>query len=53
MALVGSSLEVAYGFIVEDYDELVVILDHQMEQYYKNGVDASVLNTVCDIYGIG
>lgn len=53
VALVGRSLEETYGFIVEDYDDLVVMLDRQMEQYYKNGVDESVLATACDIYGLG
>ena len=53
VALVGRSLEANYSFIVEDYDDLVVMLDHQMEQYYKNGVNESVLVTVCDSYGIG
>ena len=53
VALVGRSLEDTYGFVVKDFDELVVMLDRQMEQYYKNGVDEGVLATVCDIYGIG
>lgn len=29
---------------------MVSVLDHQMEQYYKNKVDESVLETACDIY---
>ena len=49
--LVGRWLEDASGFIVEDYDDLVVMLDRQMEQYFKNGVNEGVLATVCDICG--
>jgi hypothetical protein len=49
VALVGRWLEDSSGFIVEDYDDLVVMLDHQMEQYFKNGVNEGVLATVCDI----
>lgn len=52
VALVGRWLEDTTGFIVEDYDELVLMLDHQMEQYYRNGVDEMVLATVRDICGI-
>ena len=52
IVLVGRWLENATGYIVEDYDDLVFMLDHQMEQYYRNGVDEKVLDTVCDILGI-
>ena len=33
VALVSRSLEANYSFIVEDFDDLVIMLDHQMEQY--------------------
>ena len=49
VALVGRWLEDSSGYIVEDYDDLVVMLDRQMEQYFKNGVNEGVLATVCDI----
>ena len=52
VVLVGRSLEASHNYIVEDYDDLVIMLDHQMEQYYKNGVDEGVLATVLDICGI-
>lgn len=52
VVLVGRYLEEATGFIVPDYDELVAMLDHQMEQYYRNSVDESVLVTVCDMFGL-
>ena len=50
--LVGRWLEDASGFVVEDYADLVTMLDHQMEQYFKNGVDEGVLATACDILGV-
>ena len=49
VVLIGRWLEDSSGFIVESYEDLVVMLDHQMEQYFKNGVNESVLATVCDI----
>ena len=52
VVLIGRTLEASDGFIVEDYENLVAMLDHQMEQYYRNGVDAGVLATACDILGI-
>ena len=52
VVLVGRTLEAFHGFIVEDYDDLVTMLDHQMEQYSKNGVDEGVLDTVRDIFGL-
>ena len=53
VVLVGRSLEESYGFVVPDYEDMVAMLDHQMEQYYRNGVDENVLDVACDIYGIG
>ena len=52
VVLIGRWLEDDSGFIVEDYDDLVVMLDRQMEQYFKNGVNEGVLATVCDICGV-
>lgn len=52
VVLIGRYLEGSTGFIVEDYDDLVAMLDHQMEQYYKNGVEEGVYTTVCDIFGL-
>ena len=52
VVLVGRWLEDITGFIVPDYDELVTMLDHQMETYFRNGVDESVLDTVTDMYGL-
>ena len=52
VVMVGRWLEDINGFIVPDYDELVAMLDNQMEKYFRNGVDESVLDTVTDIYGL-
>jgi len=52
VALIGRCLEADEDYIVEDYDELVDMLDHQMEQYSKNDVDESVLDTVYDILDV-
>ena len=35
-----------------DYDDMVAVLDHQMEQYYRNDVDEGLMSTACDIYGM-
>ena len=52
VVLIGRTLEAAHNYIVADYDELVMMLDNQMEKYYRNGVNESVLETVHGIYGI-
>ena len=52
VVLVGRWLEATNGFIVPDYDDLIVMLDRQMEQYFRNGVDEGVLDTAKDIYGL-
>ena len=49
VVLMGRWMEETKGYIVEDYDELILMLDHQMEQYYRNGIDESVIVTVFDI----
>ena len=51
-SLIGRWLEESHKFIVPDYDELVVMLDRQMEQYFRNSVDEGVLKTVRDIYNL-
>lgn len=50
VVLIGRWWEDYENIIVEDYDEMVNVIDHQMEQYHKNGVDESLFVTVCDIY---
>lgn len=52
VVLIGRYLEDSQGFIVEDYDDLIKMLDHQMEQYYRNELDENVLDTVRDICNI-
>ena len=52
VVLIGRYLEDTRGYIVPDYDELIAMLDHQMEQYYRNDVNESVFDTVCDILGV-
>lgn len=52
VVLIGRWWEDCENIIVEDYDDMVYVLEHQMEQYHKNGVDESVFVTACDIYDI-
>ena len=52
VVLIGRTLEATNGYIVEDYDDLVSMLDFQLEKYYRNGVNESVLVSVRDILGI-
>ena len=52
VALMARLLEESNGYIVEDFDELAFMLDHQMETYYRNKVDIGVYETVCDILDI-
>ena len=40
------------NIIVEDYDDMVDIIDYQMEQYYKNGTDENLFIAVCAIYDV-
>lgn len=40
------------GYVVEDFDEMLAALDHQMETYSRNNVDEGVFQTACDIYEI-
>ena len=44
--------DVVDGYVVEDFDAVLADLDHQMETYFRNGVDEGILQTACDIYGI-
>lgn len=44
--------DIVDGYIVEDYDSVLADLDHQMETYFRNGVDEGLLRTACDIYGL-
>lgn len=50
VVLIGRWWEECENIIVEDYDDMVAVLEHQMEQYHKNGIDESVFVTACDIY---
>jgi len=50
VVLIGRWREECENVIIEDYDDMVKVIDHQMEQYSKNGVDESLFVTVCDIY---
>ena len=52
VVLIGRWWEDRDNIIVEDYDDMVKVLDHQMEQYYKNDVNANVFLTVCEIYEV-
>ena len=40
------------NIIVEDLDEMVFALQHQMEQYYRNSVNDYVFYTACEIYDV-
>lgn len=50
VAALGVFLEYFDEYVVEDYDQLWMDLDHQMEQYYRNGVNESLVSTVYDMY---
>ncbi len=50
--LVGRWWEDYENLIVEDYDDMVKVVDHQMEQYHKNGVNDYVFYTICEIYDV-
>lgn len=52
LVLIGRWWEDYENRIVEDYDEMIAQIDHQIEQYFKNGVDENLFITVCDIYDV-
>lgn len=52
VVLVGRWWEDYENLIVEDYDDMVEVIDHQMEQYHKNGVNDYVFYTICEIYDV-
>ena len=52
VVLIGRWWEGCENYIVEDYERMVADLDHQMETYFRNKVDAGVMETACDIYGL-
>ena len=52
VVLIGRWWEDNDGIVVEDYDDMVKVIDHQMEQYHKNGVNENLFNTVCEIYDV-
>lgn len=39
-------------YIIEDYDAVLADIDHQMETYSRNNVNANVFETACEIYNI-
>lgn len=48
--MVGRWWEDYENIIVEDYEEMIDMLNHQCETYYRNKVNEFVFLTVCDIY---
>lgn len=50
--MVGRWWEDYANLIIEDYDEMIEVIDHQMEQYHKNKVDDFVFVTICEIYEV-
>ncbi|MBR5506707.1 MAG: copper amine oxidase N-terminal domain-containing protein [Clostridia bacterium] len=52
VVLIGRWWEDYENIIVEDYEDMVKVIDHQMEQYYKNAVNEYVFFTVCEIYEV-
>ncbi len=52
VVLVGRWWEDYENLIVEDYEDMVKVIDHQMEQYQKNGVNDYVFYTICEIYDV-
>lgn len=52
VALMARLLEETKDYIVEDFDDLEYMLDRQMEQYFRNGVNEGVYDTVLDILGL-
>ena len=52
VVLIGRWWEDYENIIVENYDDMIQILDHQTEQYFKNGVDISLFETACELYSV-
>ena len=52
VVLMGRWMEDDSGYIVSDYDELIAMLDHQMETYFRNQVNTSLLETACDVLAV-
>lgn len=52
VVLVGRWWEDYENLIVEDYEDMVKVIDHQMEQYHRNSVDYFVFLTICEIYDV-
>ncbi len=50
--LIGRWWDTVDGYVVEDYDGMVEVLDHQMETYFRNKVNEGIMQTACDIYGL-
>jgi hypothetical protein len=52
-SLLGRWWEETEGYIVPDYDEMVMILDRQCEQYFRYDVNENLYATACDIFKVG
>jgi len=52
VSLMARWWDVVDGYVVEDFDAVLVDLDHQIETYYRNKIDEGVFQTACDIYSI-
>jgi len=52
VSLIARWWELVDGYVVPDLDELKQDLNHQMETYFRNKVDASLFETACDIRDI-
>ena len=52
VVLIGRWWEDRQNIVVEDYDDMVKVMDHQMEQYFKNGVNDYAFLTACEIYDV-
>lgn len=52
VVLVGRWWEAYENRIVEDYDDMVKVVQHQMEQYHRNKVNDFVFLTICEIYQV-
>ncbi len=52
-SLLGRWWEETEGYIVPDYDEMVMMLDRQCEQYFRYDVNENLYTTACDIFKVG
>ena len=52
VSLIGRWWDSVDHYIIEDYDAVLADIDHQMETYSRNNVNANVFETACEIYNI-